>query len=164
MGRGLPGRCPACGKGRIFNGFLRVVPECEHCDAPLGLARADDAPPYFTILIVGHIVIPAMLIMQKHDDPPTWLLSAIFLPLTLVLSLGLLRPIKGATVGAHAELQHAEVRRRDPDEPPPPGIADGRWPAWCWTARSAQRCRRHSRPTAPRRSPTWSPRRTSSCR
>jgi uncharacterized protein (DUF983 family) len=76
-----------------------VAPQCEHCSAPLGLARADDAPPYFTILIVGHIVIPAMLIMQRMSDPPTWLLSAIFVPLTLILALGLLRPVKGATVG-----------------------------------------------------------------
>ena len=99
LGRGLAGRCPVCGKGWIFDGFLRVVTQCEHCAAPLGLARADDAPPYFTILIVGHIVIPAMLFMQKLSDPPTWLLSAIFLPLTVVLAIGLLRPIKGATVG-----------------------------------------------------------------
>ena len=100
IGRGLMGRCPVCGKGRIFDGFLRVVAQCEQCGAPLGLARADDAPPYFTILIVGHIVIPAMLITQKLYDPSNWTLSAIFLPLTLVLALGLLRPIKGATVGA----------------------------------------------------------------
>ena len=99
LGRGLLGRCPVCGKGRIFAGFLRVVDECSECHAPLGLARADDAPPYFTILIVGHIVIPAMLIMQKTMDPSTWLLSAIFLPLTVLLSVGLIRPIKGATVG-----------------------------------------------------------------
>ncbi|HTI84716.1 MAG TPA: DUF983 domain-containing protein [Acetobacteraceae bacterium] len=100
LGRGLLGRCPSCGVGRVFDGYLRVVAECEHCHAPLGLARADDAPPYFTILIVGHIVIPALVMVQVYDDPPTWLLSAIFLPLTVVLSLGLLRPIKGATVGA----------------------------------------------------------------
>ena len=99
LGRGLTGRCPVCGKGRIFNGFLRVVSECEHCNAPLGLARADDAPPYFTILIVGHIVIPAMLIMQKMDDPSNLLLTVIFVPLTLFLSIGLIRPIKGAIVG-----------------------------------------------------------------
>lgn len=99
MARGLRGRCPACGQGRLFDGFLRVTAECEHCHAPLGLARADDAPPYFTILIVGHIVIPAMLIMQRMSDPPTWLLSVIFVPLTLVLSIGLIRPIKGAIVG-----------------------------------------------------------------
>jgi uncharacterized protein (DUF983 family) len=99
LGRGLMGRCPGCGQGRLFGGFLRVVVQCESCGAPLGLARADDAPPYFTILIVGHIVIPAMLIMQKASNPPTWLLSAIFVPLTLILALGLLRPVKGATVG-----------------------------------------------------------------
>jgi uncharacterized protein (DUF983 family) len=61
--------------------------------------RADDAPPYFTILIVGHIVIPALLIMQKLYDPPTWLMSVIFVPLTVILALGLIRPVKGATVG-----------------------------------------------------------------
>jgi uncharacterized protein (DUF983 family) len=99
MGRGLRGCCPACGKGWLFAGFLRVAPECGNCHAPLGLARADDAPPYFTILIVGHIVIPAMLIMQKTSDPPAWLLSGIFIPLTIVLALGLIRPVKGATVG-----------------------------------------------------------------
>jgi len=99
LGRGFLGRCPACGRSHLFNGFLRVVPACANCSAPLGLARADDAPPYFTILIVGHIVIPALVLMQKYGDPPTWLLSAIFLPLTLFLALGLIRPIKGATVG-----------------------------------------------------------------
>jgi uncharacterized protein (DUF983 family) len=99
LGRGLIGRCPVCGKGRMFDGFLRVVEQCEHCAAPLGLARADDAPPYFTILIVGHIVIPAMLLMQKLADPSPWLLSAIFVPLTVILAIGLIRPVKGATVG-----------------------------------------------------------------
>ena len=88
LGRGLLGRCPACGKSHLFNGFLRVVSECSNCGAPLGLARADDAPPYFTILIVGHIVVPAMLLMQRASDPPMWLLSAIFLPLTFFLALG----------------------------------------------------------------------------
>jgi len=99
IGRGLLGRCPACGQTHLFNGFLRVVPECRHCGAPLGLARADDAPPYFTILIVGHIVVPLLVVLQREQDPPQWLLWAIFVPLTLVLALGLLRPVKGGTVG-----------------------------------------------------------------
>jgi uncharacterized protein (DUF983 family) len=99
LARGLHGLCPSCGQGRLFRGFLRVVTECEHCHAPLGLARADDAPPYFTILIVGHIVVPAILITQKTSDPPIWLLLLTFLPLTLALSLALLRPVKGAVVG-----------------------------------------------------------------
>jgi uncharacterized protein (DUF983 family) len=99
LGRGLLCRCPSCGKTKLFKGYLTVVNACSNCGAPLGSARADDAPPYFTILITGHIVIPLMLWMQKADDPSTLLLSAVFVPLTIVLVLGLLRPIKGATVG-----------------------------------------------------------------
>ncbi len=99
MARGFLGRCPACGQGRLFAGFLRVAPACSHCTAPLGQARADDAPPYFTIVVVGHIVIPLLVIVQGDYNPPTWLMTAIFLPLTVILALGLLRPIKGATVG-----------------------------------------------------------------
>jgi uncharacterized protein (DUF983 family) len=97
--RGLLCRCPACGQAHLFNGYLRVVPECRHCGAPLGLARADDAPPYFTILVVGHIIIPALLLVEQHAAPSVWLEAAIFLPLTLGLTLALLRPIKGGTVG-----------------------------------------------------------------
>jgi uncharacterized protein (DUF983 family) len=99
IGRGLQCRCPACGKTHLFNGFLRVVAACKNCSAPLGLARADDAPPYFTILITGHIIVPLMFAVDRLQAPPIWVMSAIFLPLTLLLSLGLLRPIKGGTVG-----------------------------------------------------------------
>jgi uncharacterized protein (DUF983 family) len=99
IGRGLLGHCPACGKGKIFDGFLKVAPECLVCGAPLGLARADDAPPYFTILVVGHIVIPLLFIVERSEQLPLWMMSAIFLPLTLGLALGLMRPIKGGTVG-----------------------------------------------------------------
>ena len=99
IGRGLLGRCPACGKSHLFNGFLRVVATCTNCDAPLGLARADDAPPYFTILLTGHIIVPLMFMVDRMNDPPIWVMSAIFLPLTFCLALGLLRPIKGGTVG-----------------------------------------------------------------
>ena len=86
LGRGALGKCPACGKGRVFQGFLKVVPACAHCAAPLGLARADDAPPYFTILIVGHIVIPLMLIVERSRQPPLWVMLAIFPALTVLLT------------------------------------------------------------------------------
>jgi uncharacterized protein (DUF983 family) len=97
--RGLLGRCPACGKAHLFNGFLRVVPQCRNCGAPLGLARADDAPPYFTILITGHIIIPLLFMVDRMGEPPVWVMTAIFVPLTFVTALGLLRPVKGGTVG-----------------------------------------------------------------
>ena len=98
LGRGLLGRCPACGKTHLFNGFLRVVQQCDNCHAPLGSARADDAPPYFVILITGHIVIPAMLLTQKLADPSNLQLTLIFVPLTVVMALGLLRPVKGGVL------------------------------------------------------------------
>ena len=98
LGRGVIGRCPACGQTHLFAGFLRIVSECASCHAPLGTARADDAPPYFVILITGHIVIPAMLLTQKLGDPSDMQMAAIFLPLTLVMALGLLRPVKGAVL------------------------------------------------------------------
>jgi len=104
LGRGFLGRCPACGNTPIFRGYLRVVDHCPHCGAPLGRARADDAPPYFTILVVGHIVIPSMLLLQRTEQPPNWVQAAIFVPLTVILALGLLRPIKGATVGLMLKL------------------------------------------------------------
>ena len=102
--RGLLGRCPSCGKSHLFNGYLRVVTNCAHCDAPLGLARADDAPPYFTIFLVGHIVIPLMMYVDRVHAPSTLTMSLIFLPMTLILSLVLLRPIKGGTVGLMVNL------------------------------------------------------------
>jgi uncharacterized protein (DUF983 family) len=99
IGRGLLGRCPACGKTPLFNGFLRVNAACSNCGAPLGLARADDAPPYFTILITGHVIVPLMFMVDRMGEPPIWLMTAIFVPLTFFMALGLLRPVKGGTVG-----------------------------------------------------------------
>ncbi len=104
IGRGLLCRCPACGRTRLFAGYLTVVPECTNCHAPVGQARADDAPPYFTILIVGHVVVLGMLLLEQAAAPPLWVHAAIWLPLTLVLSLLLLRPIKGGTVGLMLKL------------------------------------------------------------
>jgi uncharacterized protein (DUF983 family) len=100
VARGLTNRCPACGQARLFKGFLTVVPACAACGAPLGLLRADDAPPYFVILITGQVVVPLLLLTQKLSDPPLWKLTALFVPLSLVLALGLLRPVKGAVVAA----------------------------------------------------------------
>ncbi len=104
MLRGLGNHCPACGGSHLFSGFLKVSAECPQCGAPLGRVRADDVPPYFTILIVGHIVVPLMLMTDRQWTPPVWLDALIFVPLTLALCLGLLRPVKGATVGLMLKL------------------------------------------------------------
>ena len=98
LARGAMGRCPVCGQGKLFNGYLRLVDECSHCHAPLGRIRADDAPPYFTILIVGHVLVPIVFVVEKAWYPPMWLHMAIWLPLFAILSALFLRPIKGAVV------------------------------------------------------------------
>ena len=102
--RGALCRCPVCGAGRVFDGYLRVVRTCPDCAAPLGRARADDAPPYFTIFLVGHIVVPLLMWVDRSWDLSAAAMAAIFLPLTLAMSLACLRPIKGATVGAMVAL------------------------------------------------------------
>ena len=109
MFRGLRGQCPACGKAHLFDGWLKVVPECKSCGAPLGLARADDLPPYITIFIAGHIIVPLMLWLEKAQAPSTLMMAAIFLPLTLVLTLALMRPVKGAILGLMLKLGLAKA-------------------------------------------------------
>jgi uncharacterized protein (DUF983 family) len=96
----------------MFNGFLRVVGRCNNCGAPLGSARAADAPPYFTILLVGHIIVPMILIWQRLSDPPTWLMFVILVPLTLMLTLALMRPVKGGVVGLMLSLN---MLKTEPD-------------------------------------------------
>jgi len=97
--RGLSMKCPACGKGKIFRKFLKVADTCPHCGEELFHHQADDAPPYFTILIVGHVVVPIMLAVELEYMPPIWVHVAIWPTLALGLSLFLLPRIKGAVVG-----------------------------------------------------------------
>ncbi|MBB3933293.1 uncharacterized protein (DUF983 family) [Kaistia hirudinis] len=99
MMRGFACRCPACGSGRVFNGYLKVVDRCDACGEDLSHQRADDAPPYFTIVAVGHIIVPLILIVETTFHLSNFANLAIWLPLTLILTLVLLRPIKGAVVG-----------------------------------------------------------------
>ena len=99
LARGARNRCPVCGEGRVFDGFLKVVPRCAVCAAPLGALRADDAPPYFTIFLVGHLLLPGVLWVEKTWMPPMWLHMVVWLPLFALVCTLLLRPIKGAVLG-----------------------------------------------------------------
>jgi uncharacterized protein (DUF983 family) len=96
---GLRMRCPSCGEGRLFGRYLKVNDACPTCGEALHHHRADDAPPYFTILIVGHVIVGAILPVERAFAPPLWLHSALWLPLALALCLWLLPRIKGAIVG-----------------------------------------------------------------
>jgi uncharacterized protein (DUF983 family) len=97
--RGFRGRCPRCGEGKLFRAFLKVDNNCSVCGLDFTPHRADDLPAYLVIIIVGHIVVPTALLIETNYSPPVWLQLAIYLPVTLVASLALLQPVKGAVVG-----------------------------------------------------------------
>ena len=99
MMRGLLCRCPNCGRGRLFRAYLKVADRCEACGEELHHHQADDAPPYFTMVIVGHIVIASVLAVEVAFHPAVWVHLALWLPLTVLLSLILLPMVKGAIVG-----------------------------------------------------------------
>jgi uncharacterized protein (DUF983 family) len=99
MWHGFRGRCPHCGEGRLFARFLKVADTCEHCGEELFHQRADDFPAYLVIVVVGHLVVPAILAVETAYAPPVWLQLLAWLPVTLIASLALLQPTKGAIVG-----------------------------------------------------------------
>jgi uncharacterized protein (DUF983 family) len=99
MRRGFRGRCPRCGEGKLFRAFLKVDDHCSACGLDYTPHRADDLPAYLVIIIVGHIVVPLALWIETNFSPPVGLQLSIYLPLTLIASLALLQPVKGAVVG-----------------------------------------------------------------
>jgi uncharacterized protein (DUF983 family) len=98
IGTGLRGRCPRCGEGRLFDGFLRLAPRCRNCGLDFGFADSADGPAVFVILIVGFIVAGGALLVEVAYSPPIWVHAVLWGPLVLVLCLGLLRPLKGIAV------------------------------------------------------------------
>ncbi len=97
--RGFMGRCPRCGKGHVFRAYLKVRDACENCGEPLHHHRADDAPPYLTILIVAHVLgFVLVAVMSTWDDIPTWVEMVVWPVLVIGLSLVLLPRIKGGLI------------------------------------------------------------------
>ena len=96
--RGFAMKCPNCGKGHLFGRFLKVADHCEVCGENYTAQRADDFPAYLVIIVVGHLVVPALLAVAIAYDPPAWLQLSIWLPVTLFSALGLLQPTKGTIV------------------------------------------------------------------
>ena len=96
--RGIRCRCASCGLGAVFDGYLTVKDKCSECGQEFHHHQADDAPPYFAIFIVGHIVVSLVLVVESTYRPALWIHAALWIPLTIVLALAFLRPIKGAIV------------------------------------------------------------------
>jgi len=98
--RGLRGRCPHCGEGRLFARFLKIADQCPHCGEELHHHRADDLPAYLVILLLGHVLVSGVVFVEVEYHPPYWVHAALWLPLTPALAIGLLQPMKGVVVAA----------------------------------------------------------------
>lgn len=108
--RGLAHRCPQCGQGRLFTGYLKVAQACESCGHNLGRYRADDGPAYLTILLIGHLVVAPMLFFPIIWRAPPQIVVPIALTAVTVIALTALPRIKGAFVGLLWSLRPGEHR------------------------------------------------------
>ena len=117
--RGFRGRCPRCGEGKLFRAFLKVDNNCSVCGLDFTPHRADDLPAYLVIVIVGHLVVPLALLIETNYSPPVALQLEIYLPMTLILSLVLLQPVKGAVVGIQWALRMHGFDENATDDIPP---------------------------------------------
>jgi len=116
MKRGFRGRCPRCGEGKLFRAFLKVDNKCAVCGLDFTPHRADDLPAYLVIIIVGHVMVPLALWIEINYSPPVVLQLAIYLPATLLASLLLLQPVKGAVVGLQWALRMHGFDEENPTE------------------------------------------------
>lgn len=98
--RGIAGKCPNCGRGKLFGAFLKVAPRCAVCQHHNGQYLSDDGPAYFTILIVSFVVIVPIFVVSVRTDWPTMSILSVFVPAVILASFGLLPRVKGAFIGA----------------------------------------------------------------
>jgi len=97
--RGLSCHCPDCGRGALFAKFLCVRGQCEVCGADNTIYPSDDMPAYLTILVVGHLIVPLLLLVDHFFAPALWLQFAVWPALTGLLCILLLAPLKGGVIG-----------------------------------------------------------------
>lgn len=105
---GLAGRCPRCGEGKLFDGFLSIRERCPVCGLDFRFIDSGDGPAVFVILIVGFLVVGLALIMEVLWQPPIWVHLIVLGPLTLGLSLGMIRPLKGVMIAQQYQTKAAE--------------------------------------------------------
>ena len=110
---GLTGRCPNCGEGHLFEGFLTVSPRCEACGYDLAKGDSGDGPAVFVIMIAGFLVAFAALFTEFTIHPPIWVHLVVWLPLTVAVCVGMLRPMKGLMLAAQFANRASEARNDD---------------------------------------------------
>jgi uncharacterized protein (DUF983 family) len=107
----LLARCPRCGRGQLFRGFLDVAPQCGSCGQDFSRFEAGDGPAVFVILIVGAIVAGGALLTEVWFQPPYWVHGVIWGPAVVILSLSLLRPLKAGMIALQYKHRAEEGRR-----------------------------------------------------
>lgn len=120
MRRGAGQRCPACGDGKLFSSYLKVVNACPKCGEEMHHHRADDAPPYFTMIIVCHFIVAGVMMVEDYYHPNYWVHILMWFPLTIGMSLWLLPRVKGALVGLQWALRMHGFGGRDALDPAAP--------------------------------------------
>lgn len=112
---GLTCKCPRCGKGKLYSGFLSLAPRCDVCDLDYGFMDSGDGPAVFIILFAGFIVVACALIVEVMYQPPYWLHAVLWLPLVLLTTLGPLRPIKALLIALqyHHQARLGQLVERD---------------------------------------------------
>ena len=95
---GLRCRCPRCGEGHLLQGFLTPRAACECCGLDFAFADSGDGPAVFIMFIAGFLVVGAALLVELRYEPPFWVHALLWIPFVLMVSLGLLRPLKGLMI------------------------------------------------------------------
>ncbi len=107
---GLSCRCPRCGRGKLFQGFLTLRPRCEVCGLDYDFADSGDGPAVFIMFLAGFIVVGAALVTEVVYQPPFWVHAVLWLPLILIVTLGPLRPMKGLMIALQYHHRAGEGR------------------------------------------------------
>jgi uncharacterized protein (DUF983 family) len=114
---GLRGRCPHCGKGRLFNGFLKLAPKCDVCGLDYAFADPADGPAFFVMMTAAVPITAFAVWLELTYDPPIWVHAVVTLPLLLIGCLLPLRPLKGALVASQYVHKAEEGRLEQPPHP-----------------------------------------------
>lgn len=107
---GLKGRCPRCGEGRLFDGYIELAKRCDRCGLAYDFADAGDGPAVFIILIAGFLIVGLAVVVEFIWRPPYWVHAVLWIPLVLIVTLGMLRPLKALMIALQYHHKAAEGR------------------------------------------------------
>lgn len=116
---GIRGRCPRCGRGKLFDGFLKLAPKCNACGLDYSFADPADGPAFFVMMTMAFPATGFGMWIELSYDPPLWVHLVTTLPFLLLSCIPILRPIKGVLVASQYINKAEEGRLVQPDETPP---------------------------------------------